>query len=71
MTENTSQEQLVELETRLAFQEDSIQQLSDQVYQQQQQIDRLEKLVKQLLDQTREIMAASPGETVDERPPHY
>ena len=71
MTDNTTQEQLIELETRLAYQEDTMQQLSDQIYQQQQQIDRLEKLVIQLLDQTREIMASSSGEVSDERPPHY
>ena len=65
-------EQLVELQTRLAFQEDTIARLNDVVTRQQQQIDRLRLALDDVLgligDETRP--AASTGD-VDERPPHY
>ena len=62
---------LIELQTQLAFQEDTVRALDSVVTQQQGQIDRLtltcERLVRQL-DQ----LAESWGDAVDEEPPpHY
>ncbi len=65
------EEKIVDLETRLAFQDDTIQQLSDVIYRQQQQIDQLEKTVHQLVDKVQDLMHALPGKIVDEKPPHY
>lgn len=57
------------LESRLAFQEDTIQQLNDALVGQQTRIDRLEALLM-LMAQRFGSEAAAPG-PVDEPPPHY
>ncbi len=64
-------EQLIELETRIAFQDESIQQLSDVVYRQQQQIDFLEKQVQMLRGQFQNLAHSLPSKPQDDRPPHY
>jgi SlyX protein len=57
------------LETKLAFQEDALQQLSDALVAQQARIDRLEAQVALLAEQ---LAQAEPGGLGgDERPPHY
>lgn len=65
------QEKIVDIETRLAYQDDNIQQLSDVIYRQQQQIDQLEKTVRALVDRIQDLTHAMPGKIVDEKPPHY
>jgi len=62
-----------ELEARLAQQDHSIIELSDEVYQQQKQIARLEIKVRQLAERLQRI---EPRESLgddptDETPPHY
>ncbi|HVK98876.1 MAG TPA: SlyX family protein [Dongiaceae bacterium] len=64
-------ERLIELETRVAFQEHSLQQLSDEMYRQQKQIERLDRLCQVLLQQLQDVSTALPGKTQDEKPPHY
>lgn len=67
-----SAEQRLELiETKLAYQDDALQSLSDVLARQQSEIDSLRQAVRSLgrsLDQLRESGGASPA---DERPPHY
>jgi len=68
-----SDQRLIELETRIAFQEDTIQQLSDVIYRQQKQIDKLEQICKLLGERLQEMATGdfinpSPA---DEKPPHY
>jgi len=66
------EDRLVEIETRLAFQENTIKDLSDTVYEQQKQIDALHKTLKQLVDQIKAPSIISPGRNLqDEKPPHY
>ncbi|MEE2729968.1 SlyX family protein [Ketobacter sp.] len=65
------EDKIVDIETRLAFQDDTIQQLSDIIYRQQQQIDQLDKTVKMLVERMQDVMHALPGKIVDEKPPHY
>ena len=60
-----------ELEIKISFAEDMIDELNRTVYKQQQQIDRLLAQVETLRDQ---VQAAAPAEQRslrDERPPHY
>jgi len=69
-------QRLVEIESRIAYQDDTILQLNDVVCRQQDQIDRLEKLTQQLLGRVRDLSANSAGgpaefSAADERPPHY
>ena len=71
MDNKTLQEKFVDVETRMAFQDDTIQQLSDVIYRQQQQIDKLDKTVQLLVDKVQDLMQDLPGKVVDEKPPHY
>ncbi|AUM13498.1 SlyX family protein [Ketobacter alkanivorans] len=65
------EEKIVNIETRLAFQDDTIQELSDVIYRQQQQIDQLEKTLQALLNKVQDLMEGGNEKIVDERPPHY
>ncbi|MBA56423.1 MAG: SlyX protein [Pseudomonadales bacterium] len=71
MDNKTLEEKFVDVETRMAFQDDTIQQLSDVIYRQQQQIDKLDKTVQLLVDKVQDLMQDLPGKVVDEKPPHY
>ena len=67
-----NEDRLVDIETKIAFQENIIKDLSDEVYKQQKQIDSLNESLKLLLDQLRESSPLSPGINLqDEKPPHY
>ena len=66
-----SDQRLIELETRIAFQEDTIQQLSDVIYRQQKQIDKLEQICKLLGERLQDMAAGDFINPVDEKPPHY
>ena len=76
MSENVPKKELehriIELETKLSFQDDLLQELNSQVITQQAQIDKLSKLCKLLKDQYKEIVSSLPDTTSgDEIPPHY
>ena len=64
---------LIELEIKVAYQEDLLQDLNRIVSQQQQQISRLEATCKMLNDRIKSISTAAQhsGEMTDEIPPHY
>ena len=59
------------IETRVAFQEQSIQELSDTVYRQEKQIAVLEAAVTMLRERVGELADAVPEPNRDETPPHY
>jgi len=63
-------QRLIDLETKLSFQEDAIDQLNVVVYRQQQQIDWLLQQVHRLGQQS-EPQGASVRNLRDELPPHY
>jgi len=61
-----------ELEARLAQQDHSILGLSDEVYQQQQHIARLEAEVRHLAERVQRTETQEPvSDSTDEVPPHY
>jgi len=66
-------ERLAEIEIKLTYQEDLVQELNILVYQQQKRIEHLEKLSEALLDHLRNLAepGATPRSLADERPPHY
>ena len=65
-------ERLDKIEERLAFQELSTQELSDEIYRQQQQIDKLTGLIERLNDKLQTLADEGPGGSdIDEKPPHY
>lgn len=76
MTFEQLQEQLYELQSQFAFQEDLLSELNAVVVRQQTQIDTLEREVvlhrERLLHILDNLPEKAQGSTpVDERPPHY
>lgn len=72
----TDQQRIVTIETKLAYQEDTLLQLNDVICRQQNQIDALERLTQQLIGRVGDLSAAaaqsgSALSAIDERPPHY
>lgn len=67
-------DELIELQTRLAFQEDTINQLNQVITQQDAAILQLQQQMRLLAHRIDELaleQQISGGETPDERPPHY
>lgn len=60
-----------ELEAKLVFAEDLLDELNKTVYRQQQQIERLQKEVRELREQVAAAAPAEPHSLRDEIPPHY
>jgi SlyX protein len=67
-----SDERLVDLETRIAHQDQTLIELNEVITDQQARIMRLEKLCASVADRVQSIAEAMPdGAAGDERPPHY
>jgi SlyX protein len=67
-----SEERFIELETRLAHQDQLLNELNDVVTGQQAKIMQLDELCKSLVARIRSIAEAMPAtDPGDERPPHY
>ena len=67
-----SEERFVDLETRLAHQDQMLHELNDVVTDQQAKIMQLEELCRSLIDRVRSLGEGLPGgDPADERPPHY
>jgi SlyX protein len=63
---------LIEIETKVAHQERLLSELNDALTDQQSQIGRLELLCQSLIDRLKSLAeSVGPGESTDERPPHY
>jgi len=62
---------VTELEIKISFAEDLVDELNRTVYRQQQQIDRLLAQVEALREQVRAAAPAEQRSLRDERPPHY
>lgn len=72
MMKNGPQAHIVEIETRLAFQEHTLQSLNDVVTRQQQQIETLVREIQALKDRLRAAAPSPVGPIEDEKPPpHY
>ena len=67
-----SEERFIELESRLAHQDQLLNELNDVVTDQQAKIMQLEELCRSLIDRVRSIGdGGESGDPADERPPHY
>ncbi|MRX09283.1 SlyX protein [Pseudoduganella sp. FT25W] len=67
-----TEDRFIELEIKLAHQEHVVETLNQRVYEQQQQIDKLEQLCGLLVQRVREsAQGGSGGQLPHERPPHY
>ena len=67
-----TEERLENIETKISYQEDQIEELNKTVYQQQLKIERLEAICEALARQVRSLAdAANDGKSANEKPPHY
>ena len=67
-----SEERFVDLESRLAHQDQLLHELNDVVTKQQAKLMQLDELCQALIERVRSIGEGGSGETPqDERPPHY
>jgi SlyX protein len=67
------EERLENIETKISFQEDLVEELNKTVYQQQQKIERLEAMCQSLAQHVHSLSATrnDSGMLENERPPHY
>ena len=68
-----SEERLVEIETKIAFQEQTIKDLNDVLYEQQQEIERLGSICDALVKRVKELsgFTSEIDAPANEKPPHY
>jgi len=72
MAEEAQAARLDALEIRIAYQDQTIEELNAALASQWQEIDRLRREMKLLESEMREAMAATPGDAAAEPPPpHY
>ncbi len=64
-------EDLTELQTRLAFQDDALHSLNETVIRQQQEIQQLKLDLAELKERLQEIAEAPTGRQDEAPPPHY
>lgn len=64
-------ERVTELETRLAFSEDQIEQLDQVIYQQQQKLDQLSGLCEAMRQSLVQAQDQGSQQIIDTPPPHY
>ncbi|WP_338768358.1 SlyX family protein [Massilia sp. METH4] len=67
--EDPTIERFVDIEIKLAHQEDLVESLNQRIYEQQKQIDQLEAMIAKLAEHVRTRDAAQAP--LNERPPHY
>jgi SlyX protein len=65
------QNEIIELETKIAFQEDMIQALNSTLAEQQQELVELKRDIEELQTQLRNLAPSLSAATTDETPPHY
>ena len=64
------EDRLIDIETKLAHQEQLLSELNDALTNQQAQISQLESLCQSLIDRLKSLVDGADQAT-DERPPHY
>ncbi len=65
------EDRIMELEIRSALQEDTIEQLNQVIFNQQQQIDDFERHLSHLKTQLSNLQEATAKESEETPPPHY
>ncbi len=67
-----NEDRLVSIETKIAYQEDMIEELNKTVYQQQLKIDLLDENCRALARHLQSLAeAGNEAKVANERPPHY
>ena len=65
------EQRLIELETKIAYQDKTVEDLSDVIYKQQQQINGLEKSLVHFKNQLDSLQTGDSEIRGHEKPPHY
>ncbi len=66
------EERLVNIESKITYLEDTVQELNTTVYRQQNEIDQLRSLCESLVAHIRTLSTATGDDAPEnERPPHY
>jgi SlyX protein len=65
------EERFVDIEIKLAQQEDLVESLNQTVYQQSRRIDQLEAMLSKLAEHLRNVQQSSGQGPLNEPPPHY
>lgn len=66
------EDKIIALETKIAYQDASIEDLSSQLFEQQKVIERLESQMKTLGKKIRDVWTGDQtGAPADQKPPHY
>jgi SlyX protein len=66
------EQRLIEIETKLAYQEQMLGELNEVLTDQQGQLSRLARIAESLGEQLKSLTELQPARNVtDERPPHY
>ena len=68
---NSESSKLIELESRFTYQEQTLEQLSQVVFEQSKQIEELKLKCADLGERLTELAASIPESNKDEKPPHY
>lgn len=73
MATDVTEERIIELEVKIAYQEDLLESLNRVVAAQQQQLDQLEKVCRALIDRWEQMSSSLAAEASEqyEIPPHY
>ena len=66
----STEDRFVDIEIKLAHQEDLVESLNRMVYQQSRRIDQLEAMVSELVEHIRNNAQSGPN-PVNDKPPHY
>lgn len=69
--QSSLEQALIDLQTRLAFQEDTLQSLNDVVADHQREIGDIRRQVGALIDQLEQVLTDLDADVDNERPPHY
>lgn len=67
----STEDRFIDIETKLAHQEHLVEALSQRIYEQQQQIDKLELMCATLVQRVRDLREQDNQAPLNERPPHY
>ncbi|TFW25765.1 SlyX family protein [Duganella callida] len=67
-----TEDRFMDIEIKVAYQEDLVEALNQRIHEQQQQIDKLEQLCLSLAQHVRNLSQNNSGNQLPhERPPHY
>lgn len=62
---------LIDIEIKIAHQEDLVDTLNQTVYEQARRIDQLEAMIAKLAEHVRNNAHSGPNTILNEKPPHY